>query len=140
CRSKGGHWRGRARARLSADRRDSAGVGRRRLERDVRVQSLRLAPQGAGVAGVADGRGAVDLQGFHNAVARGESCPANQSEGRRRARSREEGIVLRLPVVLGGRADGAHLRAYVAGALGQGRRTEEGEGVLELRGGRALSR
>ena len=52
----------------------------------------------------------------------------------------EEGVVLRLPVVLGGRADDSHLRAHVAGALGQGWRAEDGEGVLELRGGGAVPR
>ena len=89
---------------------------------------------------VADGRGAVDLQGLHDAAARGESRARGSI---RRASSQrdldEEGVVLRLPVVLGGGADGAHLRAHVAGALGQGRRAEDGEGVLELRGGRAVS-
>ena len=51
----------------------------------------------------------------------------------------EEGVVLRLPVVLGGRADGAHLWSQLACALGSCWRGAHGKGVLQLRARGALS-
>src|ERR1019366_7143704 len=46
-----------------------------------------------------------------------------------------QGRLLRLPILLGGKADGAHLRAHLADSMGRGRRTENGEGLFQLRFG-----
>ena len=67
---------------------------------------------------MADGRSAVGLQRFFDASAAGESGAARESKGARRARPHAEGGLLRFPIVLGGAADGAYLRAFVADAMG----------------------
>jgi hypothetical protein len=97
-------------------------VARQRLVRNLRLRSLRLVFESAGNAALAERIGAVGLQGFHHALARGKSRAARKPEGCHRARHDEEGRLLRLPVLLGRGAHGAHLRPHLAGALGRGGR------------------
>ena len=77
---KGTDERGLAYLKTGGDARVSQ---RRRLVGDLRLQSLRLAPEDAGEAALAHRLGAVDIQGLRLAAARRQRDPAHESEGRR---------------------------------------------------------
>ena len=80
----------------------------------------------------------VGLQGFLHPAAPRKSRAAHEPEGRGGARHDAQGRLLRLPVLLGGEADGADLRPHLADPLGRRRRAEDGQGLLQLRVRRAL--